>query len=284
MERIKKSAVYDYTCVTVGAVLVAAGVYFFKFPNNFTFGGVSGFCIVLAKLLPATPGRLNLILNLLFLLLGWLTMGRRFATKTAWATVVVSVLTERLEVWYPMEGPMTDQPLLELIFAILLPAVGAAILFQHEASSGGTDILAVILKDRSGMDIGKGLFVSDVAVAASAALVFDIRTVLFSCLGLLTKSLVVDGFIQNMNLCKCVIIACDDAEPICRFIIEKLDRSATVCEGQGAFNHGHKQLIFTAMRPAQAYRLRTFIHQEQPQAFLMIASSSEIVGKGFMQL
>lgn len=284
MKGLNRRSLTEYFWVTLGAVLVAAGVYFFKFPNNFTFGGVSGLCVVLAELLPFTPGRLNLWLNLALLAVGWLALGRRFAAKTAWATVVISLLTDRLEVWCPLTAPLTDQPLLELIFAILLPGAGAAILFQHEASGGGTDILAVIMKERSGVEVGRGLFLSDVAITASAALVFDVETVLFSCLGLLAKSVVVDGMIQNMNLCKCFTVICDDAEPICRYVTETLGRSATVCQGQGAFSHQSKYLVFTALRPAQAYRLRTYIHREQPHAFLMISSSSEIVGKGFMAL
>lgn len=284
MKGLNRRSLTEYLWVTLGAVMVAAGVYFFKFPNNFTFGGVSGLCVVLAEALPFTPGRLNLILNLALLAVGWLALGRRFAAKTAWATVVISVLTDQLDVWCPLAGPLTDQPLLELIFAILLPGAGAAVLFQHEASGGGTDILAVIMKERAGMEVGRGLLVSDVAITASAALVFDVETVLFSCLGLLAKSLVVDGMIQNMNLCKCFTVICDEAEPICRYITEDLGRSATVCQGQGAFTGQRKSLVFTALRPAQAYRLRTYIHREQPQAFLMISSSSEIVGKGFMAL
>ena len=273
----------EYLWITLGSALVAGGIYFFKFPNNFSFGGVSGLCIVLAQVLPFTAGQLNLVLNLALLVVGWIALGKRFAIKTAYATVVVSVLTERLEVWCPLNAPLTDQPLLELIFAILLPAAGTAILFQHESSSGGTDILALIMKDRAGVDIGKGLILSDVAIVVCAALVFDVKTVLFSTLGLLAKSLVVDEFIKNMNLSKCFIVICDDAEPICRYITEVLQRSATVSEGQGAFTGRPKQLVFTALKPAQAYRLRTFIHKEQPQAFMMISSSSEIVGKGFMR-
>lgn len=273
----------EYLWITLGGALVTGGIYFFKFPNNFSFGGVSGLCIVLAQVLPFTAGQLNLALNLILLVVGWAALGRRFAVKTAYATVVVSVLTERLEVWFPLGAPLTDQPLLELIFAILLPAAGTAILFQHQSSSGGTDILALIMKDRAGTDIGKGLILSDVAIVVCAALVFDVKTVLFSALGLMAKSLVVDELIKNMNLSKCFIVICDDAQPICRFITESLHRSATVTEGHGAFSGKPKWLIFTVLKPSQAYRLRVFIHKEQPKAFLMISSSSEIVGKGFMQ-
>ena len=282
--RLDRHTVIEYIWITLGAVLVAAGVYFFKFPNNFSFGGVSGLCIVLAQVLPFTPGQLNLVLNLALLVLGWVVLGKKFAVKTAYATVVVSVLTERLESWCPLSGPLTDEPLLELIFAILLPAAGTAVLFHHHSSSGGTDIIAAIMKERAGTDVGKGLFLSDVAIVVCAAFVFNVKTVLFSALGLLAKSLVVDEFIRNLNLSKCFIVVCDDAEPICHYITETLHRSATVTEGHGAFSGQPKQLVFTVLKPAQAYRLRTYIHKEQPHAFLMISSSSEIVGKGFMEL
>ena len=284
IEKFKQSAVYEYICVTIGAVLVAVGVYFFKFPNHFTYGGVSGLCIVLAQVMPFTPGQLNLVLNLLFLVVGLVVLGKKFAAKTAWATVAISLLTERLEVWFPMTEPMTDQPLLELIFSILLPAIGAALLFQHNASGGGTDIPAAILKEKRGIDVGKGLFYSDVVITLLAVFVFDMETVLFSCLGLLTKSLVVDGFISNMNLSKCFIVICDKDQDICHFITEDLHRSATVCHGQGAFTNTEKKLIFTAMRPAQAYRLRKYIHKNDPHAFIMASSSSEIMGKGFTNI
>ena len=284
MERVlNRRTVTDYLWIALGAVLVAGGVYFFKFPNHFSFGGVSGLCIVLAQMLPFTPGQLNLVLNLALLAVGWIALGKKFAVKTAFATVVVSVLTERLEVWAPLAAPLTDQPLLELIFAILLPAAGTAILFQHAASSGGTDIIAAIMKERAGTDVGKGLFLSDVAVVVCAAFVFDVKTVLFSALGLLAKSLVVDEFLRSLNLSKCFIVICDDARPICDFITETLHRSATVTEGHGAFSGQPKQLVFTVLKPAQAYRLRTYIHKEQPHAFMMISTSSEIVGKGFMR-
>lgn len=282
MQTAQKSGRRGFVQVTAGAVLVALGVYFFKFPNHFTFGGVSGLSVVLAELLPFSAGKLNLFLNLLFLVVGLLAMGRQFAAKTAWATLVISLLTERLEVWFPVPDPLTSEPLLELVFAILLPGLGAALLFQQDASGGGTDIIAAVLKQRCGMDVGRGLLFSDILIVVLSALVFDIQTVLISTLGLLTKSLVVDGLIQNLNLCKCFIVVCDDPEPICTYITKKLNRSATVCKGKGAFSHNDKHLVFAALRPAQAYRLRNFIHSEQPQAFMMISSSSEIVGKGFM--
>lgn len=270
--------------VTAGAALVALGIYFFKFPNHFTFGGISGLSVVLAELLPFSAGKLNLFLNLLFLAIGLLAMGKQFAAKTAWATLVISFLTERLEVWCPMTAPLTREPLLELMFAILLPGLGAALLFQQDASGGGTDIIAAVLKQRCGMEVGRGLLFSDAIIVLLSALIFDIQTVLISTLGLLTKSLVVDGLIQNLNLCKCFIVICDDPTPICTYIIHTLNRGATVCEGTGAFSHHAKYLVFAALRPAQAYRLRNFIHSEQPHAFIMISSSSEIVGKGFMNV
>ena len=179
---------------------------------------------------------------------------------------------------------LTNEPLLELIFSMVLPGVGAAILFQHNASGGGTDIPAAILKEKKGIEVGKGLFYCDVAITALAFFVFDIETFLFSCLGLLAKSLILDGVISSMNLSKCFTVICDDPEPVCRYITDTLGRGATVVDGHGAFSSSEKHLVFTALKPHEAYHLRVYIHSHVPHAFIMVSTSSEIMGKGFMNI
>ena len=152
--------------LNLGAVLVAMGVYFFKFPNHFTTGGVSGLSILMHRYLPGlTTAMLNLILNLLLLLVGVLCLGRSFGLRTAYATVVSSLATMFFEWALPMSAPMTSQPLLELIFAVALPSVGTALLFQVGASSGGTDVIAMLIKKYSHFNIGTGLALADVTVA-----------------------------------------------------------------------------------------------------------------------
>lgn len=283
MSKVKKT-VLEYGMLTISTFVMAIGIYVFKFPNNFSFGGVSGLAIVLSEVLPTTPGNITFIINMALLLIGFIFLGKGFGVKTAYTSVLLSVTISALEHIYPMTAPLTNEPLLELIFAVALPAVSSAIFFNMDASSGGTDIIAMILRKYTKLNIGSALFVSDLLIVIAACFVFNAQTGLFSLVGLLSKSLVVDNVIENINLCKYFTIICDDPEPICDFIKNKLGRSATTYDAEGSYEHRKKTVIITIMKRGQAVELRNFIRQNQPTAFIAITNSSEIIGKGFRGL
>ena len=283
MGRIKRT-VEEYMVLTLATFIMVIGIYVFKFPNNFSFGGVTGIAIVLSKFLPGTPGNITLIINMVLLVLGFLFLGKGFGIKTAYVSILMSVSLNLAEVWFPMEKPLTSEPVLELIYAIVLPAFSSAIFFNIDASSGGTDIVAMILKKHTKLNIGSALFFSDLLIVLASCFVFDTKTGLFSLTGLLAKSLVVDNLIESINLCKYFTIICEDPEPICDFIMNKLNRSATVYDAEGTYEHRKKKVIITIMKRSQAVELRNFIRQTQPSAFIAITNSSEIIGKGFRGL
>lgn len=263
---------------------MVVGIYFFKFPNNFAFGGVTGFSTVVSRIIPISAGDFTFVANTALLVLGFIFLGRNFGIRTVYASMLMSFSISLLERYCPIELPMTDEPLLELMFAIFLPAVGSAILFNIGGSSGGTDIIAMILKKYTSLNIGSVLLLVDITAVLMSFVIFGPATGLYSSLGLLAKSLVIDGVIENMNLCKCFTIICDDSEPICEFIIKELNRSATVYNAQGAFTHHQKTIILTTMKRTQALRLRNYIKEKEPTAFILISNSSEIIGKGFLSL
>ena len=276
-----KRTVEEYVVLTVATLILVVGVYVFKFPNNFSFGGVTGLAVVLGAVLPTSPGNLTFIINMLLLVLGFIFLGRGFGVKTVYVSVLTSVGLSFAERVFPMDAPLTGQPVLELIYAIVLPAFSAAILFNIGASGGGTDIVAMILKKYTSVNIGNALLLSDLLITLSAFFIFDIKTFLFSMLGLFTKSLVIDNVIESINLCKYFNVVCSTPEPICDFIVHKLGRSATVCEAEGAFSHDKKYIVFTVLKRYQAVQLRQYIRQVEPGAFILISNTSEIIGKGF---
>ena len=282
VKQIGQAEIKNFLLITLGTVLTAVGIYFFKFPNNFSTGGVSGISILLGKLVPfLSPAVSMWVINLILLLIGFLFFGRGFGLMTAYCSMLYSFLTWLFEVIYPMTAPFTDQPFLELCFAMLLPAVGSAILFNCNASTGGTDIVAMILKKYTSLDIGKALLVSDALIAFSACFVFDIRTGLFSLLGLIIKAFVVDSVIESINLCKyfSIVTSCPDA--ICDYIIREMNRSSTVIDAIGAYSHEDRKVILVACRRSEAVRLRQYIKTVDPKAFMFITNTSEIIGKGF---
>ena len=276
-----KKEIVEYLILTLATVVLVIGVYFFKFPNAFSFGGVTGMAIVLAKFLPATPSTITFVINMLLLVLGFLFLGKSFGIKTVYVSVLMSVGLSAMEWLYTMYEPLTRQPVLELIFAIFLPSASAAIMFNLGASGGGTDIVAMILKKYTSWNIGTALIFVDLAIVISACFVFDIQTGLFSLCGLLAKSLVIDDVIENINLCKCFTIISENPEPITKYINDHLKRSATIYKAEGAYTHKEKTVIITVLKRSQAVQLRNFIRVTEPTAFITITKSSEIIGKGF---
>ncbi len=271
----------EYSMLTLATMIMSIGIYFFKFPNKFSFGGVSGIAVLGATLTPLTAGQINLILNIALIILGFIFLGKKFAFKTVYVSLLSSIVLWLFEIILPMDKPLTNQPMLEVCFAIFLPALGSAILFNMQASGGGTDIIAMILKKHTSLNIGTSLMYTDVAVVVISFFVYDIQIAIFNVLGLLAKSLVIDGVIENINLCKYFNVVCDDPQPICNYITYKLKRSATICKAQGAFSGNDKYLVLTAMNRSQAVKLRNFIKITEPTAFMLISSTSEIIGRGF---
>lgn len=275
----------QFLIINAGVFLLSLGVYFFKFPNNFTTGGVSGLAIILGRLVPVpwlSPAAMMWIINMALLVMGFIFLGGGFGFWTAYASLMFSAETWLLERFIPMDAPFTDQPLLELCFAMMLPAVGSALLFNNDASSGGTDIVAMILKKYTGMDdIGKALFVSDGLIALTSCWVFGMKTGLFSLLGLFMKAFLVDSVIESINLCKFFAIVTSRPQEICDYIIKDLNRSSTVIDAVGAYSHENRKVVLIACRRGEAVHLRQRCKKIDPQCFMFITNTSEIIGKGF---
>ena len=175
--------------------------------------------------------------------------------------------------------------MLELIFAIALPAIASALLFYEESSSGGTDVIAMIVKKYAHVDdIGIALFVTDLIMIIIACFVFDIKTALYSFVGLTIKSFLIDAIIENIMLRKSIMITCDDKDAICHFITGELQKGATIVEATGAYTNEKRYLIFTTLTRKQAAVLRSFIHQNKLHAFISMSSTSEVFGKGFTSI
>lgn len=272
----------EYAVITAAVLIMDIGIYVFKFPNNFSFGGVSGMAVVICRFLPFTASQINLFINLLLLLVGFAVLGRNFGVKTAYVTVLSSVLLNIFEKLFPMAHPLTDEIMLELCFAIILPALAAALLFFENASGSGTDIIAMIIKKYSTMNISTALLVTDLIVVILAFLIFDTLTGLCSVLGLMAKTLLIDKTIERMKLNKFFTIISNNPQPICDFITKDLNHSATLYDAVGAYSDQQRTVILTVVDVKQAVYLQRFIHDTEPTAFIAITKSSEIIGKGFM--
>lgn len=281
-QKTKKNVAREWLLITAGVLVLTAGVYFFKFPNHFSTGGVTGIAIVLGHYIPGmTPGRFVTIINILLLLVGFAVFGKSFGIRTTYASLLMSGTLDLLEILVPLEAPLTSQPLVELMFAVGLPAVGSAILFNLDASSGGTDIIAMILRKYTSLNIGVALLCSDIIITVSACFAFGMETGLLSVLGLIVKSMFMDVVMDNLMIKKCFQIITSVPEPIEDFITGTLHRGATQLHGEGVYSHEGKTVLLTVVSRHEAVLLRNFIKKNDPSAFLIITSSTEIIGNGF---
>lgn len=282
---LTRSRMLWFLNLNLGLFLSAVGIHFFKSPNHFAFGGTSGLSIVLASLFPSLQvGDFMLLLNAALVLLGLVFLGVKTMGATIYSSFALSAFVSLCERLYPMSAPFTDDTLLELCFGVLLPAAGSAIVFNLGASTGGTDIIAMILSKYTSLKIGNALLVSDIAIVNMAGPIFGMRTFLYCLVGLFSKSFVVDSLIERINLRKQVTIITENPEPIKTYILTELHRGATAQIAHGAYTNGEITVLFTVLSRRQAVQLRNFLHSADPHAFLTIVNSSEVIGNGFSSL
>jgi uncharacterized membrane-anchored protein YitT (DUF2179 family) len=289
MGNTKRISIKTLLFMNLGILLMALGIYFFKAPNGFATGGVSGVAIILTNLFPAlTQSVYMMIINVLLLIVGVIVLGRECGLLTIYCSLMLSIENWLFEVLIPLSGPLTSYPLLELVYAVLLTGVGSAIIFKCKASSGGTDIVALILKKYTSMNVGTALLCTDFLIAAMTFIRFgkdgisiDPQTGLFSLLGLFAKVFVVDDIIDSINLCKSFTIITVKPQEINAYILNEIKHSATVVSAQGAYTAEEKVVIMTVCRRSEAIRLRKKVYEIDPGAFMIITKTSEIIGKGF---
>lgn len=290
-----KSKILDtlktYLIITIGGIIVACGVYFFSFPNNFSTGGTSALSVLLARIIGVeaiTPGLIMAIVNVILLTIALIIFGKEFAFKTVYCSLLISLFSLVMEKVLPIHiitngaSTLTNDPLLELIFSIGCIAIGSAITFSVGASSGGTDIVAMILKKYTNLDISRALLVSDAILVLASFFIINIRIGLYSLLGLILKSFIVDVVIDGIYLTKCFYIITSRENEIVEFINNKLHRGATVSMCTGSFTHEDKKIIITVLSRTQAMQLKNYIKETGDGTdFTIITNSSDIIGKGF---
>lgn len=277
--------VSEFLLINLGLFLVAAGIHFFKVPNKFATGGVSAMAIVLSHFFPnLAVGPLMLIINAVFLVIAFFFIGFSFVTKTLYSSIALSGMVSLLGVLIPLAGPVTGDTMLELVYSIILPGLGSALVFNMNASTGGTDILAKLLNKYTNLDIGKALLSSDFIICIAAGLVYGPKIGMYSLLGLITKAFLIDTVLESFNMRKQVVIVSDKSEEIKNYVINNIKRGATIHTATGAFTNEEKHVITTIMTRKQALDLRNFIKQVDKNAFITMTNSSEIIGKGFRSI
>ena len=278
-----KATVKSYLLITLGAILIGLGLYFFEFTNKFTTGGVGGISIVLGQIAPyISSAGWFFVLNLILTTIGFIIFGKQFGIKTVYCSLLLSALTYLLEFLFPLSEPLTDQKTLEMFLDVLLISIGSALIFNEESSSGGSDIVAMIIKKYIGINIGVSLMIVDFFVVCVSFAAFGIETALYSLFILVLRTLVLDNAMESLNTSKYFVIVTDKADKICCYINDDLGRGATIMPNSyGAFTNEKKTIVMTVVGRREAVRLRHKIKRIDENAFCIICTSSEIIGRGF---
>ncbi len=270
------AAVRELAILTGAVAIIAAAVYFFLVPSHASVSSISGLGIVLANFVPLPLSAITMILNVVLLVIGFLTCGREFGAKTVYTSILLPAFIGLFERLFPNLGSLTDSQELDVLCYILVVSVGLSILFNRNASSGGLDIVAKIMNKYLHMDLGKAMSLSGMCVALSAALVYDKKTVVLSVLGTYFNGIVLDHFIFDNNIKRRVCIITKKEEELRRFIIEDLHSGATVYESYGAYNMQKRREIITIVDKAEYQKLMSYMNREDPQAFITVYTVSDM--------
>lgn len=274
----------QWIMISVGSLMMAISVYFFQTPNNITLGGVAGIAFLLEKV-ALSQGIWMVIINGSLLLLGLIVLGKQCTVRTIYSSALYTGLIYLFEligktanIQHPITGSNT---FLALTYAILLFGVGGALIFNCGASSGGTDIIALIFKKFTRLNVGVALFIVDFVVVCITIYSVDVETALYSFMGLFAKSFLLDSIIEGLGRTKYITVITSMPEEIGKFIIEEVHHSYTVYEAKGGYTGDEKKVILTICKRSEAWKLKSKIKQIDPSSFVIISNANEILGKGF---
>lgn len=284
MNNVAKT-IKDYVVITFGILLVASGLYFFLMPNNIAAGGVNGLAMVVNHYIPAMPiGSLMFIMNIILFVVAFIFIGSTFGARTIYSSFLLTGAIWVMEYVYPHNMPFTKDPLLELFFGIAIQGAGMAIIFNKNASTGGTDIIAKILNKYFNINIGKGVLLSDVTVTILAGFAFGFQEGLYSLLSVTLNGLVIDRMIEGFNSCKEVRIISNENQQIEQFILKELGRGATTYYAKGAFTKNDMEVLCTIVGTKEFIKIRNFIKEVDPKAFVNVTEVFETLGDGFKDI
>lgn len=269
-------AVKDFIIITFGAVLAGAAIYFFMLPSHLAVGSASALAMVLSNYIPLSVSVINLILNIVLLIIGFMLIGPGFGVKTVYTSVMVPVSMGIYEIFFPNLESLTGDPLLDVICYILLVGKAMAILFSHNASSGGLDIVAKIMHKYLKIDLGSAVSISGIAVALTSALFYDTKTVVISVLGTYFGGMIVDHFIFGLNIKRRICVISPKLEEITDYILYQLHSGATLNEITGAYDRTLKKEVIAIVDKHEYRKLMDFIKKVDPKAFVTVYAVNEI--------
>ncbi len=275
----KNRVVKEGLLITFAMLIVSAAVYFFMVPSKIVVGSVSGLAMVLAELLHMQMSTITFILNVVLLLAGFIFIGKEFGAKTIYTSLLLPIFLWIFEHLVPVSESLTGNSVYDLVSYILIIALGQAILFNANASSGGLDVVAKIISKYTHADIGKAVTIGGLITAVTSIFVYDIGTLIVSVLGTYANGIAVDYFIDGFNKRKKICILSEKYEEIQKYIMQELGRGTTLYTARGGYDGKEKTELVAIMTPNEYKQLLNYLHQSEFQAFVTVYNVSQVIGK-----
>ena len=266
----------EFVIITFGAALVAVAVFFFMMPSKVAVGSASALAMVLANFISLPMSVINLILNVLLLVAGFILVGSEFGAKTVYTSIMIPLFVGVFEWILPNFQSLTADPLLDVLCYILVVSIAMAVLFSLNASSGGLDIVAKIIHKYLRIDLGKAVSFSGIAVALTSAFCYDTKTVVLSVLATYFSGIVVDYFMFGLNIKRRVCIISPKLDEIVDYILHDLHSGATLYDGIGAYHNDPRKEVVTIVDKNEYRKLMEFVRKTDPKAFVTVYSVNEI--------
>ena len=280
MKKIK-----EFALITLGVLLVSISAEFFLAPNNIAAGGVFGISIIINHFIPMLDkGFLMIIMNVILFIVGFNVIGNKFGVKTIYASLTLSGVIWTFEATLPKNIAITNDPFLATVFGTLLAGTGMAIVFNRNASTGGTDILAKILNKFMHIDIGKSLLAVDFIIAIIATIIFGVNTGMYALLAVIMNGFVIDNVIEGINKCKEVMVISSKYKDISKFIMENLGRGCTIFHGKGGYTGADTYILYCVLGRKEMIRLKNYIKEIDNKAFITVSDAHEVLGEGFKDI
>ncbi len=276
-ERIK-SFIKDLPILTVGMFIGAVAVHFFLIPSKLIIGSITGLSIVINLLTSIPLSVLIFIINAFLLILSYFLIGKEFGIKTIYSALILSPMLAILEKLCPIKRSLMQDQWLDLLCFVLLLSFSQTILFRRNASTGGLDIIAKIVNKYFHVDLGVSVSIAGAIICFTAIFVYDIRTVIIGLIGTYLNGLILEHFMIGFYSRKRVCVISKDYQLIRKFIIEDMQRGATLYPIKGGFGSEDNFEIQSLMTRNEFSYLMEFIKKEQIDAFITAGTVSEIYG------
>ena len=269
----------DMAVITFATFIVAVAVFFFMMPNNLAIASIAGLAVVLQKFIPLSVATISLIFNVGLLIIGFIFVGREFGGKTVYTSVILPIFVGIFEKLFPKYNGLTGDPFLDMICYIFIVSIGLSLLFNHNASSGGLDIIVKILNKYLHIDKGKAMSIAGMLVSLSAIFAYDTKTVVLSVLGTYLNGIILDYFLLGTNIKKKVCILSRKNEEIKKYILKNMHSGATLYKVIGAYNNEEHEEVVAIVNKREYGVLMQFIRRTDPDAFVTVSTINEVMYK-----